>query len=116
MKKKCTNSSCRRTFFYQTAWNRISCPYCGKEYPRLGNSSSRYLICDRRSGKFTDLSTIETFRQEGQKMHAIKYFRNTMPDCSLKRSAEVIRKIWDTGIYPIEYIVDQNHEFTITKW
>ena len=49
-------------------------------------------------------------------MHAIKYFRNTMPDCSLKRSAEVIRKIWDTGIYPIEYIVDQNHEFKITKW
>ena len=32
MKKKCTNSKCRKTF---TLWmGARSCPYCGKEYPR----------------------------------------------------------------------------------
>lgn len=116
MKKKCTNSSCRRTFFYRAAWNRISCPYCGKEYPRLGSTSSRYLIFDRGSGKYTDLSAIETFRLEGQKVKAVKYFRDMMPDCSLIEAVRMIRRIWDTGTYPLEYIVNHNHEFKITKW
>ena len=30
MKKRCTNSSCRKVFRVETR----SCPYCGKQYPR----------------------------------------------------------------------------------
>jgi large subunit ribosomal protein L7/L12 len=34
MRKKCTNSSCRRTFTVE-AVNKVSCPYCGRVYPRI---------------------------------------------------------------------------------
>lgn len=35
MKKRCTNSQCRRVFLVRSQ----SCPYCGKTYPRLLISS-----------------------------------------------------------------------------
>ncbi len=39
MKKKCTNSKCRKIF---TLWmGEKSCPYCGKEYPRAFDWSSK---------------------------------------------------------------------------
>ena len=34
MRKKCTNSTCRRTFTVE-AVNKVSCPYCGRVYPRI---------------------------------------------------------------------------------
>lgn len=34
MRKKCTNSSCRRSFTVE-AVNKVSCPYCGRVYPRI---------------------------------------------------------------------------------
>ena len=34
MRKKCTNSSCRRIFTAE-AVNKVSCPYCGRVYPRI---------------------------------------------------------------------------------
>lgn len=34
MRKKCTNSSCRRTFTVE-AVNKVSCPYCARVYPRI---------------------------------------------------------------------------------
>ena len=37
MKKKCTNNKCRKVFVVKT--QNVSCPYCGKKYPRLGTSS-----------------------------------------------------------------------------
>lgn len=33
MKKRCTNSACRRVFSPVEG----ACPYCGKTYPRMGN-------------------------------------------------------------------------------
>lgn len=36
MKKTCTASGCRKTFSYQKDELAV-CPFCGKEYPRLGN-------------------------------------------------------------------------------
>lgn len=33
MNKKCTNSSCRKTF--STLYFRGVCPYCGKKYPQI---------------------------------------------------------------------------------
>ena len=34
MRKKCTNSSCRRSFPVIPG-NRVKCPHCGKTYPRI---------------------------------------------------------------------------------
>ena len=34
MRKKCTNSSCRRMFTVEPV-NKVSCPYCGRVYPRI---------------------------------------------------------------------------------
>ena len=35
MKKRCTNSACRRVFSLSRAEASRQCPYCGKLYPRL---------------------------------------------------------------------------------
>ena len=43
MRKKCTNSSCRRMFSAK-AENKVSCPYCGREYPRLLPGSDRTVV------------------------------------------------------------------------
>jgi ribosomal protein L7/L12 len=43
MRKKCTNSSCRRTFTVEPV-NKVSCPYCGREYPRLLPGSDRTVV------------------------------------------------------------------------
>ena len=37
MKKRCTNSQCRRVFLVRSQ----SCPYCGKTYPRIQISSDK---------------------------------------------------------------------------
>lgn len=37
MKKRCTNSQCRRVFLVRSP----SCPYCGKTYPRIHISSDK---------------------------------------------------------------------------
>lgn len=35
MKKKCTDSRCRKTFKVMTGPEGAVCPYCGKKYPRI---------------------------------------------------------------------------------
>ena len=37
MKKRCTNSACRRVFSLNAEKEEksVSCPYCGKQYPRV---------------------------------------------------------------------------------
>jgi hypothetical protein len=35
MKKKCTNSACRRVFVPWQDGGVVRCPHCGKAYPRL---------------------------------------------------------------------------------
>lgn len=40
MKKRCTNSSCRKVFRVETH----SCPYCEKQYPRVNPVNDRYMV------------------------------------------------------------------------
>ena len=40
MKKRCTNSSCRKVFRVETH----TCPYCGKQYPRVNPVNDRYMV------------------------------------------------------------------------
>lgn len=41
MKKKCTNSNCRKVFTI-TVDNNVVCPFCGKKYPRIGLLNSKW--------------------------------------------------------------------------
>ena len=45
MKKKCTNSKCRKTF--SISIKTSSCPYCGKEYPRMKGKNSLLALKDK---------------------------------------------------------------------
>lgn len=40
MKKRCTNSACRRVFSLPAE----SCPHCGKSYPRLPRAKHYYVV------------------------------------------------------------------------
>lgn len=35
MKKRCTSSKCRKVFSYSYRTGQVTCPYCGKAYPRI---------------------------------------------------------------------------------
>ena len=41
MKKRCTNSACRKLFVTDT-----SCPYCGKRYPRIAARKMPVVLVD----------------------------------------------------------------------
>lgn len=52
MKKRCTNSACRKFFTADSV-----CPYCGKEYPRIPSIAHEvYLINSGRRIGFTALA------------------------------------------------------------
>ena len=44
MKKKCTNSSCRRVF--RVRGEKAVCPFCGKEYPRLSRDEMVFILVE----------------------------------------------------------------------
>ncbi len=70
MKKRCTNSACRKIFTADSA-----CPYCGKEYPRISSIAHEvYLINSGRSIGVTAL--------------AIRRFDKNLSQPEAKRMAE----------------------------
>lgn len=70
MKKRCTNSACRKIFTADSV-----CPYCGKEYPRIPSIAHEvYLINSGRSIGFTAL--------------AIRRFDKNLSLAEAKRKAE----------------------------
>jgi len=72
MNKRCTNSSCRKTFSTLTYGG--TCPFCGKLYPQLTRSErSGHKMIIRVDGKRVKfvLSEIESYRLQGQRSKAI---------------------------------------------
>lgn len=57
MKKRCTNSSCRKVFRVET----YTCPYCGKQYPRVNPVNDRYMVVLTYAGP-SKLSVIKVIR------------------------------------------------------
>ena len=57
MKKRCTNSSCRKVFRVETH----TCPYCGKQYPRANPVNDRYMVVLTYAG-LRKLSVIKVIR------------------------------------------------------
>lgn len=50
MKKRCTNSACRKSFIADSV-----CPYCGKRYPRLPSLNYDVYLVDSGNRKFQTL-------------------------------------------------------------
>ena len=61
MKKRCTNSACRRYFY-----NVGACPYCGKEYPRIGGIYDLVLL-DYKDNKIKTIRCVREFTGLGLK-------------------------------------------------
>ena len=66
MRKKCTNSSCRRMFTVEPV-NKVSCPYCGRVYPRIPPAPAE-------SSVQTNWSVVLYCTSE-RKLHTIKVIR-----------------------------------------
>lgn len=81
MNKRCTNSSCRKTF--STLGFDGKCPHCGKRYPQLINTrkhgypSYRYInICVKKKPQFRiSLDQVLALLAAGRKFDGIKRFR-----------------------------------------
>lgn len=81
MNKRCTKSSCRKTFSTLTYGG--VCPFCGKVYPQLPGPIPRRprlkmpMWIDGRRIVFR-LDEIESFHREGQRVKGIKETRKEM--------------------------------------
>ena len=73
MNKKCTNSSCRRTF--STLNFTGICPHCGKLYPQLVKQQTPFLyLADSKSRSVKKISISEAYHciRSGERFAAIK--------------------------------------------
>ncbi len=57
MKKRCTNSSCRKEFKVSSEKGSI-CPYCGMEYPRLIGQSRAVILTKSGSNRLAVIKVI----------------------------------------------------------
>ena len=93
MKKRCTNSACRKIFTADSV-----CPYCGKEYPRIPSIAHEvYLINSGRRIGFTALA-IRRFDKNLSLTEAKRMAENCpcvinkeMPCCCVKYCVRVVR-------------------------
>ena len=96
MKKKCTNSSCRKVFSVNSF--SVSCPYCGKAYPRLGDVNEMLL-------------KTKEFRTHAQRVSA--HYRDRIILRSGKRVS--VAPLCVNGIYlPMGYLFKQYDEILST--
>lgn len=55
MKKRCTNSACRKVFVVDSV-----CPYCGKEYPRLPSIDHEVFLVNSGKNKMLTIFAIHS--------------------------------------------------------
>ncbi len=74
MKKRCTNSACRKTF--EAFGTIISCPHCGKQYPRFCSFPAKSYAVILISYGSHKLRTIKAVRDIGLEHHCRIGLRN----------------------------------------
>jgi len=109
MNKRCTNSSCRRTF--STLDFKGKCPFCGKEYPQLRRMRKRVkpvprlrlgtLVIDF-SDAFIKLNPVEN------KVKAIKCVRDTLKQRGYYMPLKAAKLL-------VDYYIE-NNAFPVWKW
>ena len=60
MKKRCTNSACRKTFTAAPV-----CPYCGKEYPRIRPQEHEVYLINWGRNKVKTIKALWTLTMTG---------------------------------------------------
>lgn len=131
MKKRCTESSCRRVFTYNNKEEGIVCPYCGKEYPKLGQGTQK-VIC-KVNGKAIDFTFLlkkldTTYSNKVKMVKAIRFggdFGETMGTAipedqkqlhlGLKQAKQIADFFWKTGKFPTVIIVPADGDVKILK-
>ena len=94
MKKKCTDSGCRKVFTYDKN-ALVVCPFCGKEYPRLGNYSAKfYVVIDGKRCDFSALKRKEEF--VGRKAKAAMVIRRAT-GLNLRTIKKIVDILFSTG-------------------
>ena len=83
MNKRCTNSSCRRTFSTKA---HGACPYCGKEY--------RFGYMWRIEGRMRDVSALFASELQGKKLMQIKVLRSADRSIPLKTVIKAVEAMW----------------------
>ena len=71
MKKRCTNSKCRRLFVAGPI-----CPYCGKEYPRILSINHQVHLINMGKNKILTVMTIRDKNKESSLLDIRKMVEN----------------------------------------
>lgn len=109
MNKRCTNSSCRRTF--STLDFAGKCPFCGKVYPQLrrtrkGNTSGNCLVLAGMRIDFTD--AIIELPLDRYKVKFIKHMRDVLKERGYRLDLKSAKLTTD-------YYIKHN-AFPVWKW
>ena len=86
MRKRCTNSSCRREFFVEGK-TAVSCPHCGWRYPRLNGKAAAAKITARNREDRGWSVTLRYAPRKAQVFHAIR----KATDMGLRQMGELLR-------------------------
>ena len=125
MKKRCTESDCRKVFNYNKKESYVVCPFCGREYGSLGLKSQR-LYCTI-NGKKMDCTFIKNNKEYflGNKVKLVMaFYRGGNPDItpagnrvmSLRQAKEVMDYFFGTGKLPVVILAPADGgKITISK-
>lgn len=113
MKKTCTASGCRRTFSYQKDELAV-CPFCGKEYPRLGNPGSNAIcIINDRKYDFSFLVSMKSF-YKSHKASTVIAIRHTS-GISLQAARKIVDLLFDTGKLAVIVFIREDQSIEVKK-
>ena len=83
MKKRCTNSACRKTFAADSV-----CPYCGKEYPRIPSIDHEVYLVNSGRNKVRTIFAIRTL----DKSLSLLEMKNMVENCPCVVGKRMTRK------------------------
>lgn len=102
MKKKCTAAGCRKIFHY-TNEAYVVCPFCGKEYPRLGNYG-RNIICVINNIPYNLTGLRKINPEKTSKLQMLKEIRLLTGE-SLKACKYMTDMLYDKGQIPARMVL-----------
>ena len=109
MNKRCTNSSCRKTF--STLINGGTCPFCGKVYPQLiraGYSKAMKIWIGGKRIRF-GADVVESYRMQGQRVKGILACKREFERLGYTVSLRAAMEFYDS-LDSKQYLIDRWRE------
>ena len=106
MNKRCTNSSCRKTF--STLINGGTCPFCGKVYPQLiraGYSKAMKIWIDGKRIRFS-MDEVESHRMQGRRVKGILACKREFERLGYTVSLRAAMEFYDS-LDSKQYLIDR---------